>query len=80
MEWTVSESLAAHAIGRAAMDCMDREALAKAVNSAAVELLEEIREILNNGRLDDQTCFHRIDALVSAFQRRGIGVSRHDFG
>lgn len=80
MEWTVSQSLTALTIGRAAMDCMDRETLAKAVNSPALELLEEIREILNDERLDDPECFHRIDALASAFRRRGVEVSRHDFG
>lgn len=80
MEWTVSESLAAQAIGRAAVGCMDREALAEAVDSAAMELLEEIRQTLNDGRLDDPECFHRVEALVSAFDRRGADVSRHDFG
>lgn len=80
MDWTVSESLTALTIGRAAMDCMDRETLARAVNSPILELLEEIREILNDEGLDDPECFHRIDALVSAFRRRGVEVSRHDFG
>ena len=80
MEWTVSESLAAQAIGRAVLDNLDRESLALAVNAAALELLEEIRVILNDERLDDRECFHRIDALVSAFDRRGIAVARHDFG
>lgn len=80
MEWTVSESLTALTIGRAAMGCMDREALARAVNSPALELLEEIRKILNDERLDDPECFHRIDALVSAFRLQGVEVSRHDFG
>lgn len=80
MEWNVSKTLTAQAIGRAAMDGLDQEALAKAVNSAALELLEEIRETLNDGRLDDPECFHRIDALVSSFHRRGMDVSRHDFG
>lgn len=80
MEWTVSEVLTAQAIGRAAMDGLDREAIAKAVDSTAVELLEEIREILNDGRLDDSKCFHRIDAIISAFDRQGVAVIRHDFG
>lgn len=80
MEWTVSESLAAQAIGQAVLDNLDRESLARAVNAAALELLEEIRVILNDERLDDRECFHRIDKLVSAFDRRGIAVARHDFG
>lgn len=80
MEWTVSESLAVQAIGRAAMGCMDRDALVKAVNSEALALLKEIRGILDDGSLDDPECFAKIDALVSAFHRRGVPVSRHDFG
>lgn len=48
MEWTVPESLAAQAIGRAVLDNLDRESLARAVNAAALELLEEIRVILND--------------------------------
>lgn len=80
MEWTATESLVAQAIGRAAMDCMDREALLEEANSTALALLEEIREILNDDRLDDQECFYRIDAIVSAFHRCSMDVSRHDFG
>lgn len=80
MEWTVSESLTALAIGRAAMESLNQADLDKAVDSAAAALLEEIREILNDDRLDDRTCFYRIDAIVSAFCRRGIDVSRHDDG
>lgn len=80
MEWTVSKSLTAQAIGRAAVECLDQDALVKAVDAAAVELLEEIRDVLNDEGLDDPTCFHRIDALVSAFGRRGMDVTRHDFG
>lgn len=80
MEWTASEYLIAQAIGRAAMDCMDREALVGAVNSAALALLEEVREILDDDRLDDRECFYKIDAIVSAFHRCGMDVTRHDFG
>lgn len=80
MEWTATESLVAQAIGRAAMDSLDREALLEEVSSAALALLEDIREILNDDRLDDRECFYRIDAIVSAFHRCGMDVSRHDFG
>lgn len=80
MKWTVSEELIAQAIGQAAMACLEPEALVQAVNSAALELLEGIREILNDDTLDDPECFYKIEAIVSAFHRRGIDVSRHDFG
>lgn len=80
MKWTVSESLAAQVIGRTAMECINRKALVEEVNTAALELLEEIQEILNDGRMDDPECFYRIDAIVSAFHRQNVDVSRHDFG
>lgn len=80
MDWAVSEELIAQAIGQAAMRCMEPDALVRAASSAALELLEEIRSILNDETLDDRSCFYKIDALVSAFHKRGIDVSRHDFG
>lgn len=80
MEWTVAECLAAQAIGRAAMDCMDWGSIFRAADSSALALLEEIREILNDDRLDDPECFARIDAITAAFFRCGANVSRHDFG
>lgn len=80
MEWTVPESLAAHAIGQKVVEYMGQETFAALVDSAALELLEEIRGILNDDRLDDPECFHRVEALVAAFDRRGVAVIRHDCG
>lgn len=80
MEWSASEELIAMAIGQAAMNCMDRQFLVEVVNSTAMEILEEIREVLNDDLLDDPECFYKIDAIISALSRRGIEISRHDFG
>ena len=79
MDWTCSEDMIAMAIGRTAMLSLDSHLLIEAVNSAAMDLLAEIQDILNDHLLDDPECFEKIDALVSAFHRRGIEVYRHDF-
>lgn len=42
--------------------------------------LKEIREILDDNSLEDDSCFWRIEAIVSTFEKMGSdGGSRHDF-
>ena len=43
----------------------------------ALDLIAEIKEILNHTSLDDPACFARVDALVDAFYRAGLPVDRH---
>ena len=80
LDWNAPEDMIAMAIGRTAMLSLNCDLLIEAVDSAAMDLLTEIQEILNDDLLDDSECFHKIEALVSAFHKRGIEVSRHDFG
>ncbi len=49
------------------------------VHDEAVELLEKIRAILDDDSLSDPACFHRIDAMVDAFQTAGVPTARHDW-
>lgn len=44
-----------------------------------VTLLSQVKAILDDESLDDPTCFRRIDAIVSAFHKQGVGTTRHDF-
>lgn len=54
--------------------------LAELMNSAACRALEDIRKVLDDGRLDDQTCFWRIEEIVKIYESIGSdGGSRHDF-
>lgn len=80
MEWCASEDLIAMAIGRTAMMSLNYDRMIEAVDSVAMDLVEEILELLNDHMLDDWECFHEIDSIVSAFRQRGIDVYRHDFG
>lgn len=50
------------------------------MNSEAAKILQEIQTTLDDDSLDDPECFHKIEAIVSEFQRHGISTSRHDFG
>ena len=79
---SISEALYAQIIGREVIRYIRDYApdtLAPSVESEAIRLLEEIRQILNDPDLEDATCFMRIDAIVSAYLRSGILVDRHDF-
>lgn len=54
------------------------EALMK---DACCQVLQEIREVLDDDGLDDSTCFRRIEEIVNIYEKIGSdGGSRHDFG
>ncbi|WP_207670651.1 MULTISPECIES: hypothetical protein [unclassified Clostridium] len=43
--------------------------------------LREIRSVLDDPALDDETCFQRIEKIVAIFEKLGSdGGMRHDFG
>ena len=54
--------------------------LAELMDSAACRALEDIRTVLDDDRLDDQTCFWRIEKIVKIYEQIGSNAgSRHDF-
>lgn len=57
-----------------------RSMIVELMNCDACRTLEEIREVLNDDRLDDQNCFQRIEEIVRLYEKLGSnGGSRHDF-
>ena len=45
------------------------------------QALQEIRDIVRDGALDDRECFEKIEEIVCIFEKMGShGGSRHDFG
>ena len=59
---------------RAAVTPSDEEKqslLAELMDSAACRTLEEIREVLDDERLDDQNCFKRIEEIVRLYEKLG---------
>lgn len=54
--------------------------LAELMKDAACRALEDIRTVLDDDRLDDKTCFWRIEEIVKIYKKMGSnGGSRHDF-
>lgn len=68
---------------RAAVTPTDEEKhslLAELMDSAACRALEDIRTVLDDDRLDDQTCFWQIEKIVKIYEQIGSNAgSRHDF-
>lgn len=68
---------------RAAVTPSDEEKqslLAELMQNRACQALEDIRKVLDNDRLDDQTCFYRIEEIVRIYEKTGSnGGSRHVF-
>lgn len=51
------------------------------VSAAAGRILWKIRDILADETLSDETCFRKIEAIVSLLEEAGISPGgRHDFG
>ncbi len=77
----VSEALWAKSIGREILNYVKSrgEDVDQRVHDEAVALLEQIKAILDDDSLPDPACFHRVDAIVDAFQNAGIPTARHDW-
>ncbi len=80
-ELTVQEALWAKSMGQEVLNYVKSRGVDvdRRVHDEAVELLEKIRAILDDDSLSDPACFHRIDAMVDAFQTAGIPTARHDW-
>lgn len=68
------------AVGKLVLDHMERlhpAVIAQAVESQAVQTLEAIRCVLENGRLNDEECCERVEKLVRLFfQELEIPIDR----
>lgn len=80
---TAQEELAAEAIGLEAMRYLKQEEtirrIARETETKAIEVLEEIRRVLDDDSLEDPECFSRIDAIVTALDGHGMYTRRHDW-
>ena len=49
------------------------------LNAEAMDLISEIKAILDDDTTEDPACFQQIDRIVSAFWAKGIYTPRHDW-
>ena len=55
------------------------EDLLSLMESEAVQLLTQIKAILDDNTLDDAQCFRRMEKIVDTLGEKGIYTSRHDW-
>ena len=82
MKQDLSRAMYENAIGRLAVSYLESlraEELPPLAESNALELIAEIKAILDNDALEDPECFYRIDAIVDAFHARNVSTVRHDW-
>ena len=58
---------------------LSADELASRVNAEAMDLLSQIKAILDDDAADDPACFRRIDAIARAFWAKGVYTPRHDW-
>jgi len=75
--------LAAQEIGQEMLKYLKEAEILKGLElkteSKALQILEEIRRVLDDSSLDDPECFHRIEAIVKVMEANGIHTTRHDW-
>jgi len=83
MKSSCYEELAAQAIGYEVLKYLKEtesfKKLEQKPESKALQVLEEIRCILDDSSLDDPECFHRIESIVNTLEANGIHTTRHDW-
>ena len=81
----IAESIYAQILGWELLNYIKKEESSlsqriKEIDSRALQILEEIRAILEDDTIDDPDCFERIDRIVSLYNKNDIGTDRHDWG
>lgn len=80
--YTIPSTLYYAAVGKLVLEHIDRmhpTVISQAVENRAVQTLEAIRCVLENGRLNDLECCERVENLVRLFfQELDVKIDRHN--
>ena len=79
-DFSIEEALYAQAIGQQMLNYGKQypiQSLVSLINSEAISVIKEIKTVLDNDRLDDPSCFYRIDEIVRIFQMHHLSTERH---
>jgi hypothetical protein len=61
-------------------ECANYNQIMSLLKERCFEILVEIRETLDDDSLEDDTCFFKIEKIVSIYENQGLdGGTRHDF-
>ena len=61
-------------------ESVKREELVPVMESKALDIIAEIKAVLDNEALNDPECFQKIEAIVETFHKNGLSTFRHDWG
>ena len=61
------------------LETLHPDSIIPLAESKVIELLAEIKAILEDNTLEDPECFCRISAIIAAFETRGVPIKRHDW-
>ena len=73
----IQDQIWAQAVGEVLLKAAKNQDWKEAVDSRAVRLLEEIQALLDDGSLDDNACFRRMEELLGAWNKAGLRTTRH---
>lgn len=73
----ISDGLWAQAVGEQMLKIAKAQGWKRDVDFRAVRLLGEIQALLDDDRLDDPTCFRRMEDLLEKWNRAGLRTTRH---
>lgn len=60
-------------------ESVKREELVPVMESKALDIIAEIKAVLDNEALNDKECFQRIEDIITILQANGIDTTRHDW-
>ena len=82
MDDPTMKQMYAKAIGDLALSYLEGQGIpaSDVVESRALAVISQIRDVLNDETLDDPECVQRIEAIVELFYEAGISTARHDWG
>ncbi len=73
----ISDGLWAQAVGEQMLKIAKAQDWKQDVDSRAVRLLAEIQALLDDDRLDDPTCFRRMEDVLEKWNQAGLRTTRH---
>ena len=83
MEFSIREELLAPMIGQEILKYVRREGFLEKLSQKAESkkhlMLEKIRQVLDDGDMEDPECFLRIEAIMAVFEEEGVSIFRHDW-
>lgn len=61
------------------LESLHHKDIIPATESNALDIIAQIKAVLDDETLNDPECFRKIDAIVDIFHANGLDAARHDW-